>query len=284
MFVREFNKAKNNIINLLIREKEIDNVKHDYIKSIKKEDIDGALSIKTLVKKESIQLDIKKSKLIEFEYTKLLLQKYLTAKYPNLSDIERKLALSMALKNIFKIKSMPDKSLELKEAILEYAKQIKTGLHYFSLTDCLNSKLKYAFGEDWDDIVEAFQSHDKIIQTNPTAIGDLRRAQKIIVESSLKDLATYDDISDYIVRTQLVSEPPLRDDITISELIHKYDILFLKNNGVNQISGLSKIYTLRDTIAAINDDTKDEENKYKYIAEYNNLVKAFNKLPRTKKR
>ena len=55
----------------------------------------------------------------------------------------------------------------------------------------------------------------------------------------------------------------------------------ITNNNVEKTSGLTKIYTLRDTLAAINSNTRDDENKTKYIAEYNYLINAFNKLPRT---
>mgnify|MGYP003311852402 CR=1 FL=1 len=60
----------------------------------------------------------------------------------------------------------------------------------------------------------------------------------------------------------------------MAELIHKSDLAFIKAHKVNTNSGLVKIYALRDCISALNDTYKTEEDKYKYIAEYNNLVKV----------
>ena len=281
MLEREFNKAKNNVVNLLMKESLLDNVKLSYLKRIKKEDIDPNLSIRELVKKETLKLDVKKSKLIELEYTKILLKKYLDDKHSYLTDIEKKIAINIGLKKIFKIKSMPDKSIELKEAILEYAKHIKTGTFYYTFSDCINNaKLKEAYGEDYDALIETFEMHDKRVKTNPEAIEDLLRGQRIVAENALIDLSQYEDISDYIVRAQYVLETPLQDDDRMAELIHKSDLAFIKAHKVNTNSGLVKLYALRDCISALNDTYKTEEDKYKYIAEYNNLVKAFNKLPK----
>lgn len=270
MFEREFTKAKNNIIKLLLNE--VDESKLIYFKNVSKETIDSSLNIRLLIKDESSNPDIKRYKLAQFYYTKILLQEYLKANHTHLSKVEQQIFVSMALKKIFNMKSSPDKDIAIKRDILEYAKKSKTGLHYFSLSDCLNSQLQHVFKEDWEKIIEALNQSNNI------------EAQRIIIKSCLLDLAKYTDISDYIVRCNLIANAPVEDQEAIAELIHTCDISFLANNKVNEISGLSKIYELRDILGCITDERKDEVNNERYITEYHHVVKLFNQLQKNTQR
>ena len=280
MLEKEFNKAITNVVNLLVREDLMDANKLVYLKGLKKETIDSENNIKNLAKNAELKLDIRKSKLVELEYTKLILSKYLNENYPYLSEAEKEICIYKSIKKIFKLEKTSNKEMELKEELFEYAKTAKLGLFFQSVNEIIcNKKLKDGYGESWDKFLEEVEAYTKESKTNPNRINHLINAQKTLAVSCLEDLSKYSDVSDYIVRVQYVLNTPIQDKDAMEDLVHKCDLKFLDNNNVNRTSGLSKLYTLRDTIAAIN-STTNEETKNRYIAEYNYLINAFNKLNR----
>ena len=201
---------------------------------------------------------------------------YINHKHTYLSDVEKEVCLAKSIKKMYDIKEFSSKGIELKIALFEYAKNIKTGKFYHSIDEALyNYKLADTYGDSWVKFIECLKVDGSESEEN------IYKAQRILAENALEDISKCDDISDYIIRVQYILNAPLQKDKNMDELVHKYDLKFLANNNVEKASGLTKIYTLRDTLAAINSNTRDDENKTKYIAEYNYLINAFNKLPRT---
>ena len=279
MFEREFNRAKTNVIGLLLKETDLGEAKLSYLESISKENMDTNIDLKGLVKKNILKKGIRLGKVIEMEYAKHILKDYINHKHSYLSDVEKEVSLAKSIKKMYNIGELENKDIELKIALFEYAKNIKTGRFFHSIDEALYSyKLADAYGESWNKFIECLRADG--IQSKES----IYKAQRILAESALKDISNSDDISDYIVRVQYILNAPLQKDEKMDELIHKYDKKFLDNNHVEQVPGLTKIYTLRDTLAAINSNTRDDDNKTRYIAEYNYLINAFNKLPKTNQR
>ena len=179
MLEKEFNKAKNNIINLFNRCKVLDTVKLSEIKGISKSDIDSMIDVKSVIKIDKLKLDMRKTKLVEYEYTKVMLENLLKNKYPNMSSVERKVLVSKALKNIFNITVDIDKALKVKEDLFYYANLIKTGLHSYPLESYLNGQtLKRLYGkETWGKFISHLENHEKKLKSNPTAREDLCKSQ-----------------------------------------------------------------------------------------------------------
>ena len=276
MFEREFNRAKTKAIGLLLKETDLGEAKIAYLESLSKQSIDSEIDFKNLVKKNILKKGIRLGKLIEIEYAKHILMEYINHKHTYLSDVEKEVCLAKSIKKMYDIKEFSSKGIELKIALFEYAKNIKTGKFYHSIDEALyNYKLADTYGDSWVKFIECLKVDGSESEEN------IYKAQRILAENALEDISKCDDISDYIIRVQYILNAPLQKDKNMDELVHKYDLKFLANNNVEKASGLTKIYTLRDTLAAINSNTRDDENKTKYIAEYNYLINAFNKLPRT---
>ena len=276
MFEREFNRAKTKAIGLLLKETDLGEAKIAYLESLSKQSIDSEIDFKNLVKKNILKKGIRLGKLIEIEYAKYILMEYINHKHTYLSDVEKEVCLAKSIKKMYDIKEFSSKGIELKIALFEYAKNIKTGKFYHSIDEALyNYKLADTYGDSWVKFIECLRVDGSESEEN------IYKAQRILAENALEDISKCDDISDYIIRVQYILNAPLQKDKHMDELVHKYDLKFLANNNVEKASGLTKIYTLRDTLAAINSNTRDDENKTKYIAEYNYLINAFNKLPRT---
>lgn len=276
MFEREFNRAKTKAIGLLLKETDLGEAKIAYLESLSKQSIDSEIDFKNLVKKNILKKGIRLGKLIEIEYAKHILKEYINHKHTYLSDVEKEVCLAKSIKKMYDIKEFSSKGIELKIALFEYAKNIKTGKFYHSIDEALyNYKLADTYGDSWVKFIECLRVDGSESEEN------IYKAQRILAENALEDISKCDDISDYIIRVQYILNAPLQKDKNMDELVHKYDLKFLANNNVEKASGLTKIYTLRDTLAAINSNTRDDENKTKYIAEYNYLINAFNKLPRT---
>ena len=276
MFEREFNRAKTKAIGLLLKETDLGEAKIAYLESLSKQSIDSEIDFKNLVKKNILKKGIRLGKLIEIEYAKHILMEYINHKHTYLSDVEKEVCLAKSIKKMYDIKEFSSKGIELKIALFEYAKNIKTGKFYHSIDEALyNYKLADTYGDSWVKFIECLRVDGSESEEN------IYKAQRILAENALEDISKCDDISDYIIRVQYILNAPLQKDKNMDELVHKYDLKFLANNNVEKASGLTKIYTLRDTLAAINSNTRDDENKTKYIAEYNYLINAFNKLPRT---
>lgn len=276
MFEREFNRAKTKAIGLLLKETDLGEAKIAYLESLSKQSIDSEIDFKNLVKKNILKKGIRLGKLIEIEYAKHILMEYINHKHTYLSDVEKEVCLAKSIKKMYDIKEFSSKGIELKIALFEYAKNIKTGKFYHSIDEALyNYKLADTYGDSWVKFIECLR-----VDGNESE-ESIYKAQRILAENALEDISKCDDISDYIIRVQYILNAPLQKDKSMDELVHKYDLKFLANNNVEKASGLTKIYTLRDTLAAINSNTRDDENKTKYIAEYNYLINAFNKLPRT---
>ena len=279
MFEREFNRAKTKAIGLLLKETDLGEAKIAYLESLSKQSIDSEIDFKNLVKNNILKKGIRLGKLIEIEYAKYILMEYINHKHTYLSDVEKEVCLAKSIKKMYDIKEFSSKGIELKIALFEYAKNIKTGKFYHSIDEALyNYKLADTYGDSWVKFIECLKVDCSESEES------IYKAQRILAENALEDISKCNDISDYIIRVQYILNAPLQKDKKMDELVHKYDLKFLANNNVEKVSGLTKIYTLRDTLAAINSSTRDDENKTKYIAEYNYLINAFNKLPKIKRK
>jgi len=285
MLEKEFNKAKNNIINLFNRCRVLDTVKLSEIKNLKKAETDQTIDLKEVIKIDKLKLDMSKTKLVEYEYTKVILANFIKKRYPSMSNVEQKVLVNNALKKVFNLKVDIDQHLKTKEDLIQYAFLIKTSLYGYPLSNYLNgSTLEKEYGEEiWKHFINLLETHEIKIKNNPTAKEDLLKAQNLLACNVLEDLAKSDDVADYIVMTQYILNTPVSDDVAMSKLIYQYDLEFVRNNGIKDSKGLAKIYTLRDTLTAIS-DTEADESSLKYIAEFNNLVKAFNSLKRSSSR
>ena len=285
MLEKEFNKAKNNIIILFDRCRILDTVKLSEIKSVTKYDTDETIDLKEVVKIDKLKLDMSKTKLAEYEYTKAILTNFIKRRYPSMSSIEQKVLVNSAIKKIFNLTIDIDKALKTKEDLIKYAYLIKTDLHGFPLASYLNgTTLVKEYGEEvWSNFIKLLEAHENKIQTNPTAKEDLLKSQKLVACNVLEDAVKLDDIADYIVKTQYVLNTPVSDDRAMSKLIYQYDLEFVKNNGVKESAGLAKIYELRDILGTINGLSADED-KIRYIYEFNAQVRKFNNLKRNNNR